>query len=170
MLGAYVGLPSVTQLLMVRQPVLIPLLLLIRVSVFLREEGSNTRQLGRIMIGLALILVSLDMILGTAEPMITNTGTQVFVGYLGRDLLTAFVIGAVFARAIQSSAAAVLLFVTLAAQSILSTAAAATMILGANLDGGQIVFLLTYFAPIAVRRMLTGNLILRGDGAALGSL
>jgi phosphate:Na+ symporter len=170
MLGADVGSALVTQLLMVRQPILIPLLLVIGVTVFLRGEGSKTRQVGRIMIGLALIFVSLDMIRGATEPMITNTGMQAVMAYLGRDLLTAFVIGAVFAWGVHSSVAAVLLFVTMAGQSILPPAAAATMILGANLGGGLIAFLLTYHAPIAVRRMVMGNLVLRGGGAALGVL
>ena len=167
LLGADIGSAVVTQLLMLRQPILIPLLLVIGVTVFLRGEGSNTRQLGRIMIGLALIFVSLDMIRSATEPMISNPATQGIMAYLGRDLLTAFVIGAIFAWGVHSSVAAVLLFVTLAGQSILPTPAAATMILGANLGGGLIAFLLTYTAPLAVRRMVMGNLILRGGGAAL---
>ncbi|GAB5434923.1 MAG: hypothetical protein FalmKO_00480 [Falsiruegeria mediterranea] len=167
LLGADVGSAVVTQLLMVRQPLLIPLLLVIGVTVFLRGEGSNTRQIGRILIGLALIFVSLDMIRGATEPMISHPGTQAIMAYLGSDLLTAFVIGAVFAWGVHSSVAAVLLFVTLAGQSILPTPAAAAMILGANLGGGFIAFVLTYSAPIASRRMIMANLILRGGGAAL---
>ena len=127
LLGADVGSALVTQLLMVRQPILIPLLLIVGVVVFLRGEGSNTRQIGRILIGLALIFVSLDMIRSATEPMISNPGTQAIMAYLGRDLLTAFLIGAVFAWGVHSSVAAVLLFVTLAGQSILPTPAAATL-------------------------------------------
>lgn len=167
LLGADVGSAVVTQLLIVRQPLLIPLLLVIGITVFLRGEGSNTRQIGRIMIGLALIFVSLDMIRSATEPMISNPGTQVVVAYLGRDLLTAFIIGAVFAWGVHSSVAAVLLFVTLAGQSILPVAAAAAMVLGANLGGGFIAFVLTYSAPLASRRMVMANLILRGGGAAM---
>ena len=167
LLVADVGSAIVTQLLMVRQPLLIPLLLVIGVTVFLRGEGSDTRQIGRIMIGLALIFVSLDMIRSATEPMISNPGTQAVMAYLGSDLLTAFAIGAVFAWGVHSSVAAVLLFVTLAGQSILPTPAAAAMILGANLGGGFIAFVLTYSAPLASRRMVMANLILRGGGAVL---
>ncbi|MFK7751383.1 MAG: Na/Pi cotransporter family protein [Sedimentitalea sp.] len=167
LLGADVGSALVTQLLMVRQPILVPVLLVLGVSIFLRGEGSNTRQIGRIMIGLALIFVSLDMIRDATEPMISNPATQAIMAYLGRDLLTAFVIGAVFAWGVHSSVAAVLLFVTLAGQSILPTPAAAAMILGANLGGGFIAFVLTYSAPLAARQMVMANLILRGGGAAL---
>ena len=169
LLGADVGSAVVTQLLLVRQPILIPLLLVVGVAVFLRGEGSTTRQVGRIMIGLALIFVSLDMIRGATEPMISNPGTQVIMAYLGRDLLTAFVIGAVFAWGVHSSVAAVLLFVTLAGQSILPVPAATAMILGANLGGGFIAFILTYSAPLASRQMIMANLILRGGGAALAA-
>lgn len=169
LLGADVGSAVVTQLLMVRQPLLIPLLLAIGVTIFLRGEGSNTRQVGRIMIGLALIFVSLDMIRGATEPMISNPGTQAVMAYLGRDLLSAFVIGAVFAWVVHSSVAAVLLFVTLAGQSILPVPAAAATILGANLGGGLIAFLLTYSSPLASRQMVVANLILRGGGAALAA-
>jgi phosphate:Na+ symporter len=170
LLGADVGSAIVTQLLMVRQPILIPLLILIGVVVFLRGEGSSTRQIGRILIGLALIFVSLDMIRSATEPMIANPGTQAVMGYLGRDLLTAFAIGAVFAWGVHSSVAAVLLFVTLAGQGILPAPAAGVMILGANLGGAFIAFILTLSAPIASRRMIMANLILRGGGAIFAML
>jgi len=170
LLGADVGSAVVTQLLIVRQPILIPFLLLFGIIVFLRSEGSSARQIGRIMIGLALIFVSLDMIRIATEPMISNPGTQIVMAYLGRDLLTAFVIGAVFAWGIHSSVAAVLLFVTLTGQTVLPISAAAAMILGANLGGGFIAYILTYSAPIVARRMIVGNLFLRGGGASLAVL
>jgi len=169
LLGADVGSAVVTQLLMVRQSFLIPLLLLIGVVVFLRAEGSM-RQIGRILIGLALIFISLDMIRLATGPMVANPATESIMAYLGRDLLTAFVLGAVFAWVVHSSVAAVLLFVTLAGQAILPVPAAATMILGANLGGAFIAYVLTLSAPLASRRMVVANLALRGGGAVLATL
>lgn len=169
LLGADVGSAVVTQLLMVRQAFLIPLLLLIGVAVFLRSAG-NTRQIGRILIGLALIFVSLDMIREATGPLVGNSGTQTVMAYLGRDLLTAFVLGAGFAWIVHSSVAAVLLFVTLAGQAVLPPSAAAAMILGANLGGALIAYVLTLSAPIASRRMVVANLVLRGGGAILITL
>ncbi|MBE0414521.1 Na/Pi cotransporter family protein [Yoonia sp.] len=170
LLGADVGSAIVTQILTVRQPILIPLLILVGVVIFLRGEGSSTRQIGRILIGLALIFVSLDMIRMATEPMVSNPGTQIVMAYLGRDLPTAFLIGAVFTWGVHSSVAAVLLFVTLAGQGILPLPAAAAMILGANLGGAFIAFVLTYTAPIVARRMIMANLVLRGGGAILALL
>jgi len=170
LLGADVGSALVTQLLMLRQPILIPLLLLIGIVIFLRGEGSSTRQIGRILIGLALIFISLDMIRAATAPMITDPATQSVMAYLGRDLFSAFVIGAVFAWGVHSSVAAVLLFVTLAGQAILPVSAAAAMILGANLGGAFIAFVLTYTAPLASRHMVVGNLVLRGGVAVVAIL
>ena len=169
LLGADVGSALVTQLLMVRQAFLTPLLLLVGVAIFLRGEG-NARQVGRILIGLALIFVSLDMIRAATGPLVGNPSTQMVMAYLGRDLAAAFVVGAAFAWVVHSSVAAVLLFVTLAAQAVLPTTAAAAMILGANLGGALIAFVLTLSAPMVTRRMVIANLILRGGGAILITL
>ena len=49
-------------------------------------------------------------------------------------------------------------------------AAAAAMILGANLGGALIAFVLTLSAPMVTRRMVIANLILRGGGAILITL
>ncbi len=166
LLGADVGSALVTQVLMVRQPILIPVLLLVGVLVFLRAQGSR-RQIGRILIGLALIFVSLDMIRAATGPLIDNGATEAVMSYLGRDLLTAFVLGAGFAWIVHSSVAAVLLFVTLAAEGILPVPAAAAMILGANLGGALIAYVLTLGAAIEARRIVVANLVLRGGGAAI---
>lgn len=153
---------------MVRQPILIPILLLVGVAVFQRANGSN-RQVGRILIGLALIFVSLDMIRAATGPLVANPSTQIVMAYLGRDLLAAFVLGAGFAWVVHSSVAAVLLFVTLAAQAVLPVPAAVAMILGANLGGAFIAYVLTLSAPLASRRMVVANLVLRGGGAVLAT-
>ena len=166
LLGADVGSALVTQLLMVRQAFLIPLLMLIGVAIFLRGHG-NVRQIGRILIGIALIFVSLDMIRAATGPLVGDPGTQTVMAYLGRDLVTAFVLGAGFAWIVHSSVAAVLLFVTLAAQAVLPTSAAAAMILGANLGGAFIAYVLTLTTTVEPRRMVVANLVLRGGGAIL---
>lgn len=169
LLGADVGSAIVTQLLLVRQALLIPVLLLVGIALFLRGRGT-ARQVGRILIGLALIFVSLDMIREATGPLVENPATQAVMAYLGRDWLTAFILGAVFAWIIHSSVAAVLLFVTLAGQSVLPLPAAAAMILGANLGGAFIAYVLTLSAPLASRRMVVANLVLRGGGAILVTL
>jgi len=167
LLGADLGSALVSQILLVQQDFLIPLFLLIGVMLFLRCANSNLSQVGRILIGLSLILMSLDMIRLATGSMVVNPSTQVIMEYLGRDQFTAFFIGASFAWMVHSSVAAVLLFVTLAGQSILPPPAAAAMVLGANLGGSFIAYVLTLSAPVSSRQMVVANLLLRGCFAVI---
>ena len=165
LLGADVGSALVAQILLVRQTFLVPLLLLIGVGLFLRGKQRRIRQAGRILVGLALVFVSLDMIRSATAPLVENEDAAFAMAYLSSDLLTAFVIGAGFAWIVHSSVAAVLLFVTLVAQGVLPQPAAVAMVLGANLGGSLIAYVLTLSAPIEARRMIVANLVLRGGGA-----
>tara|TARA_R110002096_G_scaffold219555_1_gene407916 strand:+ start:15724 stop:17379 length:1656 start_codon:yes stop_codon:yes gene_type:complete len=170
LLGADVGSAVVSQLLLVRQPLLVPLTMLIGVALFLRSESSSLRQVGRILIGLSLIFVSLDMIRAATGPIAASPGTQAVMVYLSQDLLTAFIVGAGFAWIFHSSVAAVLLFVTLAGQSVLPLEAAAAMVLGANLGGSIIAYVLTLSASLESRQVVVSNLVLRGGGAMLATI
>lgn len=167
LLGADVGSAIVVQLLTVRFEFLIPALLLVGIGLFLRGQQRQTRQIGRILIGLALIFVSLDMIRLATAPLVENPGTASIMAYLARDSVTAFIIGALFAWIVHSSVAAVLLFVTLVSQGLMPQSAAIAMVLGANLGGAVIAYVLTLSAPLEARRMIVSNLFIRGGGAAL---
>lgn len=167
LLGADVGSALVVQVLLVRQTFLVPLLLLLGVSLFLRGQQRRVRQTGRILIGLALIFVSLNMIREATSPLMGSAGTATVMEYLGQDVLTAFLIGAAFAWIVHSSVAAILLFVTLVSQGLMPQSAAVAMVLGANLGGALIAYVLTLSAPIEARRMIVSNLVLRGGGAGI---
>jgi phosphate:Na+ symporter len=166
-LGADVGSALVAQVLLVRQTWLVPLLLVLGVGLFLRGQQRRVRQTGRILIGLALIFVSLDMLRAATAPVMESEAALRMLSYLGADLFAAFVIGAVFAWMVHSSVAAVLLFVTLVAQGALPTEAAMAMVFGANLGGAMIAYVLTLAAEPEARRIVVANLGLRGGGAVL---
>jgi phosphate:Na+ symporter len=167
LLGADIGSALVAKVLLVRMVWLEPLLLLAGVALFLRSPQRRLRQTGRILIGLALIFVSLDMIRNATAPLVDSAGAETVMLYLGRDVMTAFLLGAAFAWVVHSSVAAVLLFVTLVSQGLLPQSAAVAMVLGANLGGTMIAYLLTYSDPVEARRMIVSNLVLRGGGAGL---
>jgi len=167
LLGADIGSALVVQVLLARQDFLVPLLLLFGVALFLKGEQRKVRQSGRILIGLALIFVSLDMIRAATTPLMGDAGTASVMAYLGKDVITAFVIGAGFAWIVHSSVAAILLFVTLVAQGLMPQSAAVALVLGANLGGALIAYVLTLSTPVDARRMIMANLVLRGGGAAL---
>lgn len=167
LLGADIGSAIVTQIMFLRVDILTPVFLLLGVSFFLRGGRPVTRQSGRILIGIALIFVSLGMIRAATAPLVQSSGTISAVQFLGSDVMTSFVIGAVFAWLVHSSVAAVLFFVTLAAQGLLPVTGAAAMVLGANAGGAVIAFTLTMSAAAGARRIVMANLLLRGGGAIL---
>ena len=167
LLGADIGSAMVSQILLVRLDFLTPLLLLCGVVLFLRSGRNEFRQFGRMLIGVGLIFVSLDMIRAATGPLIDSPATASVMGYLANDLVTSFLIGAVFAWGIHSSVAAVLFFVTLTGQGLLPASGAAAMVLGANAGGAVLAYVLTLTAQITARRMVMANLILRGGGAAV---
>ena len=167
MLGADLGSAIVAQILNSQIAVLTPLLLLVGVLLFLRSARRSMRQIGRILIGLALIFLSLDLIRDASAPLTNSNAALTALNYLSVDPLTAFFLAAVFAWLVHSSVAAILLFATLSAEGVLPLGAAFAMVLGANLGGAFIAFVLTLQANVTVRRVITSNLILRGGGAGL---
>lgn len=166
-LGADVGSSIVALVLNSDLGVLMPALLLGGVLIFLRSSRRQLRQIGRILIGLALIFLSLDLIRASSQPLTDSPGAQAIMTYLAGDLITAFVIAAVFAWLVHSSVAAVLLFATFAAQGLLPLQAAFAMVLGANLGGTVIALVLTLKSDVAVRRVVWANAVLRGGGACV---
>ena len=167
MLGADLGSAIVAQVLTSSISAVTPLLLLIGVLFFLRSSRRFLRQIGRILIGLALVFLSLDLIRGSSAPLLQSEGVSSAVAYLSGDLLTAFLLAVIFAWLVHSSVAAVLLFATLAAETVLPEQAAFAMVLGANLGGAFIAFFLTLSEDFEVRRVIIGNLLLRGGGAVI---
>lgn len=167
MLGADLGSAVVALILNSKLSAITPILMLSGVLIFLRSSRRQLRQVGRILIGLALVFVSLDLIRRSSLPLMDSEGARAAMVYLARDSVTAFVIAALFAWLVHSSVAAVLLFATLAAQGLLPPEAALAMVLGANLGGSVIAVFLTLKAEAMVRRVVWSNLALRGGGAAL---
>src|SRR6056297_3465097 len=166
MLGADLGSAIVALVLNSKLAVVTPLLLLAGVMIFLRSSGRRVRQAGRILIGLSLIFLSLDLIREASEPLTNLAGAEAAMRYLAGDAIFAFVLAALFAWLVHSSVAAVLLFASLAAQGLLPLEATVAMVLGANLGGSVVAFVLTLKANSAVRRVVWCNLFLRGGGAA----
>ncbi len=166
LLGADLGSAVVAQLLNSSLAAFAPVLLLAGVVIFLRSELRRTRQIGRILIGLALLFLSLDLIRAASQPLVDSSQIQVVMLYLAGETGAAFLVAAVFAWLVHSSVAAVLLFVAMAGQGIMPVEAAFAMVLGANLGGALIALVLTLHSEATVRRVIWANLVLRGGGAA----
>lgn len=161
LLGADLGSSLVVKILSFDLSSLIPLLLVVGATMFLKFEARTVRQNGRIVLGIAFILMSLQMVGQATEPLRDSTLLPGMVSYLRSDPLTAFLAAALIAWVVHSSVATVLLFVTFASGGILPLEVAVPMILGANLGGGIIAVWLTRGMEVEARRIPLGNLFFR---------
>lgn len=165
MLGADLGSALVVKLLSFDLSELIPILLLAGATMFLKFENRQIRQIGRIVLGIGFILLSLGMVAEATEPLRDSAVLPQVAAYLRGDPLTAFALAALLAWGLHSSVAALLLFASFASGGLLPAQAAAPMVLGANLGGALIAAWLTRGTALPERRIPMGNLIFRGTGA-----
>jgi phosphate:Na+ symporter len=83
------------------------------------------------------------------------------LGPLERDPITAILFAAILTYIMHSSLAAVLLFASLATNNIVDLQLGMLLVLGANLGGAFIAFVVTYKDGVTARRITTGNIIMR---------
>lgn len=164
-LGADLGTAIAVTFLSLDLKWLIPLLLVGGGVLFLKFEARVAKQAGRIMFGIAFILISLRMIGEATAPLRESAGLMAVVDYLAGDPLTAVIGGAAITFAFHSSVAAVLMFATFCAQGVLPLEAGLPLVLGANAGGGLIGLWLTRNLHIKARRVALGNLVIRLTGA-----
>ena len=107
-LGADVGTALMARVLTFDLSWLSPLLIFIGVIFFLGRKQTRAGQLGRVGIGLGLILLALELIVQAVHPITQANGVQVIFASLTGDIMLDALIGAVFAIISYSSLAAVL--------------------------------------------------------------
>lgn len=167
MLGADLGSSLVVQILSVDLEWLTPVLLLAGAVLFFKGQTREFKQAGRIVIGIALILVSLRMIGEATAPLRDASFLPEVIAYLRNDILTAFLLGAAFTWLVHSSVASVLLIAAFAGQGLVPLELGVSLLCGANLGGGLIAVGLTRQSAVEARRITWGNLTFRGLGAVL---
>jgi phosphate:Na+ symporter len=166
-LGADVGSSLVVKLLSFDLEILTPICLVVGAGLFLATSRRELLQLGRILIGVGLLILSLRLIGEASEPLRQSEILPVVVNYLSGDPVTAFLLAAIMTWLFHSSVAAILLVVALAARGLLPVDLGIVLVLGANIGGGIIAVMLSRAAPLKARIVPLGNLIMRGAGALL---
>jgi len=165
MLGANVGTALLTQVLSFNMALVGPPLVLIGVLVFRWAAGGRAKNIGRIGIGLGLMLMALAGLLHTLGPIENTPLLRPVVGLLASDPLLAAFVAAVLTWACHSSIAIVLLVASFAATHVIDPTGALALVLGANL-GGTLPPLTDASTP-AARRLPLGNLLVRAAGVVL---
>ncbi|WP_372873986.1 Na/Pi cotransporter family protein [Pseudomonas sp.] len=159
MLGADVGTALMARVLTLDLSWLSPLLIFLGVIFFLSRRQTRAGQLGRVGIGLGLILLALELIVAAATPITQAQGIKVLFASLTGDLLLDALIGALFALISYSSLAAVLLTATLAGAGLISLPVAIGLVIGANIGSGLLAFLTASLQTPAGRRVALGSLL-----------
>lgn len=162
LLGADLGSAIMAQVLLLPVQAIVPFVTIIGVVVFFKARSRKVKQVGRIMIGFALVLISLSMIRQATSPIGDNAIVQSIAAYFQRDLISAYALGALLAWAMHSSLAAVLTFATFATTGLIAAPVAAALVFGANLGGAVIPFALLWANARPARLVVLGNLVARG--------
>ena len=113
-----------------------PLLIFVGVVMFVSRQNSGAGRIGRVLIGLGLITLALQLIVGATRPLTESPAVRALLVALPNEVLLDIVVGAVLTVLSYSSLAIVLLTATLAASGMLPTTVALGLVLGANLGSG----------------------------------
>jgi phosphate:Na+ symporter len=165
MLGANVGTTLITQVLSFNIGPVAPPLILLGVLTFRWSDDDRLKNLGRVAIGLGLMLMALAGLVHTLGPIENAPALKTLLDALGNEPVLAMLIAAVLTWGCHSSVAVVLLVVSLAATQVIAPTPALALILGANI-GGTLPALLEAGSPIA-RRLPLGNFIVRLIGCTI---
>jgi phosphate:Na+ symporter len=133
MLGANVGTTLIVQILSFNIAAVAPLLFIIGLVAFRSGPRSRIKDIGRVSIGLGLMLLALHILLDTLAPAENAPGARVFMNAITADPVLCMFIGAVVTWVVHSSVASVLLVMSLAYAHFISPYAALALVLGANL-------------------------------------
>ena len=133
MLGANVGTTLIVQVLSFNIAEVAPVLFIIGLVAFRSGPRSRIKDLGRVSIGLGLMLLALHILLDTLAPAENAPGARVFVNAITGDPVLCIIIAALVTWAVHSSVASVLLIMSLAYAHFVTPYAALALVLGANL-------------------------------------
>ncbi|TAM87945.1 MAG: Na/Pi cotransporter family protein [Candidimonas sp.] len=171
MLGANVGTTLIVQVLSFNLTALAPALILVGVWLFRRHQPGRRRDLGRVFIGLGLLLLSLHELVTLFAPIQHAALFHTVLDALATQPVLALLLATALTWAAHSSVAVVILIMSLSDHGLVAPNVAYALVLGANLG--------TAINPVlegvndddpAARRLPMGNLGTRVIGCVLGML
>src|SRR6267378_2827818 len=133
MLGANVGTTLIVQVLSFDVSRVSFLFILIGVFMFRRSGVTRTRDLGRVGIGLGLMLIALQHLFSMIIPFEDVPSLRMLLGAVTTEPLIDILLAAGLTWAAHSSVAVVLLIMAFAAQGVVPPHAAFALVFGANL-------------------------------------
>jgi phosphate:Na+ symporter len=156
LLGADVGTTIVAQILTFDLSALSPVMIALGVAMFTYSTGGRTRDVGRLVLGIGMMLLALKLIVAASLPMRESVIIQQIFVALGEDLVLAVIFAAIIAWASHSSLATVLLIIALTSTNSLD-------IIGSAIPP----FIATLGANRTARQPPLGNLLFRICGVII---
>ncbi len=167
MLGADLGTALMVAVFSFDLSWLSPLFIFVGVVMFVSRQTSGAGRVGRVLIGLGLITLALQLIVAATQPLTASPAVRALLVALPKEVLLDIVVGALLAVLSYSSLAIVLLTATLAAQGLLPPSVALGLVLGANIGSGVLAVIVTSRGVAELRRLPLGNLLFKAVGALL---
>ncbi len=134
---------------------------------FLKVQSFKWRHIGRILLGIGIILMALRLFGLILSPLTDHGALLEIAGYLQSDVIAAFMLGAALTLLMHSSVATILIVVSMVANGVLPLSVGLSIMLGANFGSGLIPVLLTRNLRQPVRHLVFANAFLRGTLALL---
>ena len=169
MRGADVGTALMSVLFSTDLSWLSPLFIFVGVVLFITRSDSMAGRVGRVLIGLGLMLLALQLVVQATGPLFSAPAVRELLASLNSDVLLEITIGAAFAVVAYSSLAVVLLVAAMASSNLVPLDVALGLVLGANLGSGVLAVLTTAKSSIPVRQVTLGNLVFKLMGVALAA-
>ena len=166
-LGADVGTALMALLLSFDLSWLSPLLLFVGPVLLAIREKTAVGRTGRVLIGLGLITLALQLIVAATRPLLESPMLRTLLTELPTDVMVDMLVGAVLTILSYSSLAIVLLTATLAGSGVVPAGIALGLVLGANIGSGVLAVLSTANMSAATRRLPLGNLLFKLAGCAI---
>jgi phosphate:Na+ symporter len=160
--GADIGTTLVAQVLTFDLSWLSPVLMAIGYIFYSgKEQAATRRQVGRVLIGIALMLLSMSVIKMAAAPLKTSETLPLILAPLDHDPVLAVLVGVLLTWVFHSSLATVLLLVSMVHTDVVPLHLGLMMVLGANIGSGIPPLLAALKDPPQAARIPAGNLIKR---------
>ena len=167
MLGADVGSSVMTVVFSLDLSWLSPLFIFAGVVLYLPRQDTTPGRVGRVFIGLGLMLLALSLIKQATLVLTQAEAMRAILSALTSDTLLEITTGAILALVTYSSLATVLLTATLVGSGGIPAVVGLGLVLGANLGGGLLAVLTTLRANVATRQVPLGNLMFKVVGVLL---
>jgi phosphate:Na+ symporter len=167
MLGANVGTTLIVQVLSFDITLIFPFLIFCGYIAYKRGSSSRVKDLGRVSIGLGLMLLSLHLLSETIHPIESSEVLKNLLAVIAPDPLILVLLAGIFAWMAHSSVAAMLFIMSLATAGVIDPHAALVMVLGANLGSAVNPMLEGMGGDPAKFRVPFGNLAMRVIGCAI---